>query len=81
MADMGYGLTKEAVMCMVGAYVTKCKRSNPFKDGKAGRWWFQSFKARHPNLTVHMPQPLSYARALKEVINDCFWKVGCSLWS
>ena len=25
MADMGYGLTKEAVMYMVGAYVTKCK--------------------------------------------------------
>ena len=55
---------KEAVMYMVGAYVTEGKRSNPFKDRKAGHWWFQGFKARHPNLTVRMPQPLSYARVL-----------------
>ena len=60
---MGYGLTKEAVM---GAYATKCKR-------RTGHWWFQGFKARHPNLTVRMPQPLSYARAFnstKEVVNS-----------
>ena len=66
-------------MYMVGAYVAKCKQSNPFKDGKAARWWFQGFKARHPNLTVRMPQPLSYARALnstKEVITNFFEKVG-----
>ena len=66
MADMGYGLTKEVVMYMVGAYVTKCKR-------RTGHWWFQGFKARHPNLTVRMPQPLSYARAFnptKEVVNS-----------
>ena len=59
-------LTKEAVMYMVGAYVTKCKR-------RTGYWWFQGFKARHPNLTVRMPQPLSYARAFnstKEVVNS-----------
>ena len=62
MADMGYGLTKEAVMYMVGAYVTKCKR-------RTGHWWFQGFKARHPNLTVRMPQPLSYANSTKEVVN------------
>jgi hypothetical protein len=79
MADMGYGLTKEAVLYMVGSYVTKCKRSNPFKDGKAGRYWFEGFKKRHPNLTVRMPQPLSYARALnstKEVVTDFFGKLG-----
>ena len=51
---------------MVGAYVTKCKR-------RTGHWWFQGFKARHPNQTVRMPQPLSYARAFnstKEVVNS-----------
>ena len=82
MADMGYGLTKDAVMCLVGTYVTKCKRNNPFKDGKAGRWWFDGFKKRHPTLTIRMPQPLSYARALcskKEVVTDFFGKLG-SLW-
>ena len=65
---------------MVGEYVTKCKHSNQFKDGKAGHWWFQGFKVRHTNLTVRMPQPLSYyARALnstKELITDFFFKLG-----
>ena len=42
MADMGYGLTREAVMHMVYIIVEKCKRPHPFKNEKAGRWWFQS---------------------------------------
>ena len=37
MADMGYGLTKEAVMHMVYIIVEKCKRPHPFKNEKAGR--------------------------------------------
>ena len=79
MADMGYGLTKEAVMHMVYTYVTKCQRQNPFANEKAGRWWFQGFKSRHPNITVRMPQPLSYVRAIsgnEENISDFFGKLG-----
>ena len=79
MADMGYGMTREAVMHVVYLYVEKCKRSHPFKNEKAGRWWFQGFKARHPNLTVRMPQALSHCRALcsnKETISDFFGKLG-----
>ena len=79
MADMGYGLTREAVMHMVYAYVDKCRRDHPFKNETAGRWWFQGFKARHPNLTVRMPQALSHCRARcsnKEVISDFFGKLG-----
>ena len=37
MADMGYGLTKEAVMHMVYIIVEKCKRPHPFQNEKAGR--------------------------------------------
>ena len=75
MADMGYGLTREVVTKMVYVYVSKCGRENPFKNETAGRWWFQGFKSRHPNLTVRMPQQLSYARALcsnRDNITD-FW--------
>ena len=46
---------------------------------RVGRWWFQGFKARHPNLTVCMPQALSHCRALcsnKETISDFFGKLG-----
>ena len=79
MADMGYGLTREAVMHMVCIIVEKCERPHPFKNEKAGRWWFQGFKSRHPNLTVRMPQSLAYCRALsanKENISDFFGKLG-----
>jgi len=44
-----------------------------------GRAWFESFKSRHPKLTVHTPQPLSYNRATcanKETISDFFAKLG-----
>ena len=79
MADMGYGLSREACMHMVGNFVSACKRSNPFKNEKAGRWWFEGFKARHPILTIRKPQPLSYCRALcsnKDIISDFFGKLG-----
>ena len=36
-ADMGYGLTKEAVMHMVYLIVQKWKRPHTFKNEKAGR--------------------------------------------
>ena len=79
MADMEYGLTREAVMHMVYVYVDRCQQSNPFKHEKVGRWWFQGFKARHPNLTVRMPQPLSHCQALcsnKENVRDFLgWQV------
>ena len=44
---------------------TKCQRQNPF--------------ARHPNITVRMPQSLPYVRAIsgnKENISDFFGKLG-----
>ena len=63
MADMGYWLTREAVMHMVYIIVEKCERPHPFKNEKAGQWWFQGFKSQHPNLTVQMSQSLAYCRA------------------
>ena len=62
--------------------VEKCKRPHPFKNEKGGRWWFQGFKSRHPNLTARMPQSLAYCQALsanKENISD-FWYAGSYLW-
>ena len=51
-ADMGYGLTHEAIVHMVYVYVDKCHRRHSFKNDMAGRAWFQGFKACHPNLTM-----------------------------
>ena len=72
-----------AVGCKPGpATILACKiaektgRKHPFKDGKAGRGWFDGFKARHPNLSFRIPQSLAFARALSAseyVVADFFF--------
>ena len=67
-ADMGYGLTREDIR----------GHKHSFKDGKAGRGWFDGFKARHPNLSFRTPQSLLFARALSAseyVVADFFAKL------
>lgn len=79
MADMGFGLSRDTVMEMAFTIVEKTHRMHPFRDGKAGRAWFEGFRKRHPKLTLRSPQPLSYSRALcsnQETINDFFGKLG-----
>ena len=41
MSEMGFGLTKEGVMGMAFSIVNKSKRLHPFKNGSAGRAWFE----------------------------------------
>jgi len=79
MSEMGYGINREGVMGMAYTIVEKSKRSHPFREGSAGRAWFEGFMRRHPKLTVRSPQPLSYCRALcsnKDTITDFFGKLG-----
>ena len=57
----------------------KTKKDHPFKNGQAGRGWFDGFRSRHLNLTLRSPQPLSLCRALsanETTINDFFEKLG-----
>ena len=79
MADMGYGLSREMVMRMAYLIAEKSHRKHPFTGESAGRSWFESFKKRHPRLTIRTPQPLSYSRALcanPDTISDFFGKLG-----
>ena len=79
MADMGYGLTREIVMRLAYTIAEKLHRKHPFGSKSAGRSWFEGFKRRHPKLTIHTPQALSYCRAIsanEETISDLFGKVG-----
>ena len=79
MADVGFGLTREDIMRLAFNIAEKSGRKHPFSGNKAGRGWFEGFKARHPKLTLRTPQPLSYCRALcsnQEVIDDFFGKLG-----
>ena len=50
MADMGFGLSRDTVMEMAFTIVEKSQRRHPFRDGKAGRAWFEGFRRRHPKL-------------------------------
>ena len=79
MADMGFGLTREGVMAMAFSIAEKSGRDHPFKSGHAGRGWYEGFMSRHVNLTLRVPQPLSYARAVsgnKDAMDDFFAKLG-----
>jgi len=44
--DMGFGLTREGVMAMAFAIAEKTGRSHPFKQGYAGRGWYEGFMVR-----------------------------------
>ena len=79
MADMGFGLSRETVMCLAFKIVDATQRKHPFKDQKAGRAWFDGFRRRHPKLSIRSPLPLSYCRARcanMDTINDFFGKLG-----
>ena len=79
MCDRGFGLSVDDVMHKAFAIAERSQRPHPFRNGKAGRSWFEGFKSRHPKLTLRSPQPLSHLRAAQanqETIVDFFAKLG-----
>ena len=79
MADIGYGLTREMVMRLAYILAKRLHKEHNFKEEKAGRWWFDGFRSRHPKLTIHSPQPLSYCRALcsnSDILSTFLGKLG-----
>ena len=82
-ADMGYGLTREDIQQLACKIAEKTGCKHPVKDGKAGRGWFDGFKARHPKLSFRTPQSLSFARAVSAneyLVSDFFFKTWEHLW-
>jgi len=63
MCDMGYGLTVEDVKRVAFEIASNSGRPHPFKDGKAGRDWYEGFMRRFPTLTLRKEEALSYMRA------------------
>ena len=79
MADMGFGLSHETVMCLAFKIVDATQQKRPFKDQKAGHVWFDGFLRCHPKLSIRLPMPLLYCRAQcanVDTINDFFRKLG-----
>ena len=51
-ADMGFGLSRQDVMCLAFQLAEKSGMSHPFKDNSAGRRWFDGVCGWHLNLTL-----------------------------
>ena len=52
MCDMGYGMSVEDVRTVAFHIAESSGRAHPFKDGKAGRDWYEGFMRRFPTLTL-----------------------------
>ena len=79
MSDMGFGLSRTDVMAVAFKVAEASGRKHHFRDGAAGRAWFNGFRARHPRLTLCSSQSLSRARAScanREIISDFFGKLA-----
>ena len=79
MADMGFGLSTDDIMALAFSIAERTHKEHVFKNGVAGRGWFNGFRSHHPRLVLRTPQTLSYCRALnsnKFVIDDFFAKLG-----
>ena len=77
--DMGYGLGVEDSKVIAYCIVETTGRPHPFKNGSAGRDWYEGFLKRHPQLTLRKPEALSYARAKNanaKAIEDFFAKLA-----
>ena len=73
MADISFGLSKEDIMRSEFLLAEKSGLKHLFKNGKAGRAWFEGFLSRNPRLSIRQAQSLSVARATsanKETITD-----------
>ena len=73
MADMYFSLLKEVVMHSTFLLAEKSGLKHPFKNGKAGRAWFEGFLSRNPQLSIHQTLSFSVARtasANKETVTD-----------
>ena len=80
MADMGYGLTREAVMHMVYVYVDKCRRDYPIQKRKVDGGLKDS---NHVIQTLRFVCPKLYRIArldapIKKLL-AIFWEVGSHL--
>ena len=80
MSDMGVRLSRKDVMQLAFQLAEKSGVVHPFKDGSAGRKWFDGFRGRQPkNLTLRSAQSLSFLRAKAtnpKTIEDFFAKLG-----
>jgi len=76
-SSRGFPVTKDQLLNTVQKFVIDTKKEVPFRDGRPGRHWYESFKHRHPDLAERLAQNLTYSRAsvTEEALRQWFEKV------
>ena len=62
LSQRGFPVTKNQLINSVQLLIKKLERDTPFKDGRPGRHWYESFLKRHPEIASRDSQNLSHNR-------------------
>lgn len=63
--QVGFGVTKTFICEKAVEICHALKLKNPFTNGKAGRYWFEGFLKRNPDLVLRKGENLSYGRLMR----------------
>lgn len=63
-AKVGFPISRDQLLDSVRTLLLKKKKSNPFKDNRPGRHWYEGFLRRHPEISKRMSQNLINSRAI-----------------
>ena len=61
MASIEYGRTRDEIIDMVQKLLEKDGRPNPFNHNRPGKDWWYAFLRCHPEIALHIPEPLQIA--------------------
>lgn len=72
----GFPISKLELIDSAQRLIKELERDNPFADGRPGRKWYDAFLARHPEISLGVPQNLTSSRAAvtKEALIKCMEK-------
>ena len=65
LAKIGYGVTLSEIRKVAFEFCERNGKSNPFKNGMAGKKWLRGFLKRNPSLSVRQSEKLNFARGQK----------------
>lgn len=59
----GFPITKSQLLDCVAKFIQETGRQTPFKDGRPGKYWFEAFLRRNPEISLRISQNLTLTRA------------------
>ncbi|KAH9642176.1 hypothetical protein HF086_007675 [Spodoptera exigua] len=80
MAKAGFSVTVHQLQDSVCKLVAKLNIKTPFKNNRLGRHWYESFKKRHPEISLRTSQNLTESRAAvtNEALSNWFLEISAN---